>query len=421
VTVRRVDVVEGVPFAPDPDIAALTRAAADRLRRQLRPRVPFLVDEPGRLTVRNIVGTVRLNDSTVLQVEPKVGGSEDWVRAVLDLLVGSDRVDLAGERLAGLAAPHRNLLDVMAGIYATRLQKALRRDGPMLTLERRNAQLALLKGKLHTSAYLRHAAWKPHRFPIEYDELTADNDFTRAMSFVARLLGNATLSSRIRGSLFESAVALRPGAAEHSGVDPTVVTRTFPQQWVIYRPAWSIAMAILSRSSLLGASGHHHGVEIVVEAWPLHERLLERALDAAATAATASGRNLEAPLKYSRPLLIDPSSGKPARSVEPDGLLIEHGSVLATFEAKYSAPSIGQEFPAREHVFQALSTAAAFDSPLAVLVYPARFDATWWDVTGFGGTPRKLAAIGLGLFEYRRGVGDVERGEWLLRLLDNLP
>ena len=88
----------------------------------------------------------------------------------------------------------------------------------------------------------------------------------------------------------------------------------------------------------------------------------------------------------------------------------------ATFEAKYS-PRYTSEWPSRAHVFQALSTAAACSSPLAVLVYPERFDAAWWSVSGFNGKPKALAAIGLDLFGYASGAGDVERGNRILDLL----
>ncbi|WP_195210393.1 5-methylcytosine restriction system specificity protein McrC [Actinomarinicola tropica] len=364
-----------------------------------------------------MIGSIRLNDSTILEVAPKVDGKADWVSAVLDLLIGLDRIDVAGERLAGLAPKRPELLEVLASVYAARLQRAIGRDGPLLLLDRRHAELGLLKGKLKTSNYLIQAPRRPHRFPVSYDELSADNDYSRALVAVARLLASITSSPQVRTSLVESAAALRPGFAEQIAVDPSAARKPFPPQWAVYRPAWSIAVAILTQTSLLRATGQHHGVEIAIEPWPLLERLLERALDQASVISSVAGTPLHREPKHSTPLLIAPSVGVTARSVEPDGRLTSSGSTIATFEAKYSPRVAGSEWPSREHVFQALTTAAACHSPLAVLVFPEDFEPCWWDVQGFAGFPSQLTAIGLGLFSYRRGAGDRTRGERIVSLL----
>jgi hypothetical protein len=120
-------------------------------------------------------------------------------------------------------------------------------------------------------------------------------------------------------------------------------------------------------------------------------------------------------------LTREPGSTGSARHAVPDGRLDDDDQVLATFEAKYARVGTGGPWPPREHVFQALATAAAHGSPLAVLVYPDRFDAIWWQAHGFHDSPSHLAAIGLGLFSYRRGPGDDERGQRILDLLDRTP
>ena len=189
----------------------------------------------------------------------------------------------------------------------------------------------------------------------------------------------------------------------------------------MYQPAWSIAVAILSNSSLLRSTGQHRGVEVAIEAWPLLEHLLERGLRAAQQEAAASGRTISIVPKGLRALLTNPSYSASARFVEPDGQLAEAGQTIATFEAKYSPGPLASRWPPRSHIFQALSTAAACDSPLAVLVYPRSFEPIWWDVAGFGGQPSHLAAIGVGLFSYRRGAGDIAAGQALSKVLAGRP
>src|SRR4051794_17218445 len=138
-------------------------------------------------TIRGVVGTIAVRAGVVLDVAPKVSADDNWIAAVLDLLLPPDPIDVAGDRRAGLA-PHRNLLDVLAGIYADRLGRALRRDGPILVMERRQATMPMLKGKLRVTDWARRAAWEPHRFPVAFQELTADNDYSRALARVATLL-----------------------------------------------------------------------------------------------------------------------------------------------------------------------------------------------------------------------------------------
>jgi hypothetical protein len=221
--------------------------------------------------------------------------------------------------------------------------------------------------------------------------------------------------------LAELRVGLRPGSPEFAAIDPTVVARPLPSQWSVYRPAWSIAVAILSNSSLLRSTGQHRGVEVAIEAWPLLEHLLERGLRAAQQQMYEAGRTIDVVPKGHQPLLQNPSHGASPRFVEPDGQLAEAGHTIATFEAKYSPGPLPGRWPPRSHLFQALSTASACDSPLAVLVYPRSFEPRWYDVAGFSGRPTHLAAIGLGLFSYRRGTGDVSAGQALSQLLVGRP
>ena len=413
---RTIAVDEGIAFTIDGDLRVPLRDACRRIQLQLGTSFTVLQEAAGMFTIRGVVGTIAVRAGVVLDVTPKVAAEDNWIAAVLDLLLPPDPIDVAGDRRAGLAR-HRNLLDVLAGIYAERLGRALRRDGPILVMERRQATMPVLKGKLRITDWARRAAWEPHRFPVAFQELTVDNDYSRALARVATLLAQGTTNPRTRGTLLDGARALRPGAPEVAHVGTHLALRRLPAQWAAYEPAWDITVSVLSRRSLLGSVGARHGVSIAIEAWPLLERLLERALTAAVRAARDSPRMLTAPTKTGTALLR-PARGHavPGRRVIPDGRLAENGQHVATLEAKYARLNLA-DGPPREHVFQALSTAAACNSPLAVLVYPDRLEAAWWEVQGFHGHPAYLAVIGLGLFSYRRGAGDVDRGQRLLDLL----
>ena len=337
----------------------------------------------------------------------------------MDLLIGADLVDIAGERAAGLSPNRRSLFEVLASIYIARLERAIRRDGPILLMTRQSSTKSLLKGKLNITEWATTAAWKPHLFSVTYNALSADHVFSRALAQVAELFASASRSTHLRGRLLSAARSLRPGCPETPLGTEQQALPQLPPQWSVYQPAWSIAMAVLSKRFLLRSRGSYQGVAIVIEVWPLLERLLDRSLAAAARISTAGDKKLEAPARRRFPILTEPAgtafSGK---LLEPDGRLVDASGTVATFETKYKRRSGEDNWPAREDVYQALVAAAACKSPLAVLVYPELFASARWRVVGMNDRPKHLAAIGLGLFSYRTGTGDQERGGLIMDLLE---
>ncbi len=408
---------EGVPFQVADDLRAPLRLACGRVQQRLRPRLRMLEETQEGFTIRGVFGTIGVRPGVRLDLSPKVPAGENWIAAILDLLLAPDRIDVAGDRRSGLTR-QRSLLDVLADVYAERLSRALRRDGPILAMERRTATLPMLRGKLRTTVWAARERWQPNRFPVAFQELRAGNDFSRTLARVALLLARGTGVPSTRGALLDSARALGhgPHAAEH--IRANAPARHLPQQWAAYQPSWDIALSILTRRSLLGAVGARHGVSIAVEGWPLLERLLERSLETAVQIGAGGPRTLSMSAKQPVKLLRARSDGDGIdQAAKPDASLLVRGRHVATLDAKYTQLHPGK-CPKPEHTYQVLSAAAACGSPLAVLVYPEEFEPRWWNVEGVGDTPKHLAAIGLGLFGYRRGDGDRVRAKRLLALLD---
>jgi hypothetical protein len=418
---KRISVVEGQKFRlPAGDVDGF-RAAVSRLKVELKPQVPILTESDGFFTLQNVIGTVRVSPQTLIQVSPKVGQDCDWVSATLDLLLPNTRLHATGSRASSPVRQRRDLLDALAELFETSLRRAVYQDGPLLTLERRSAELGGIKGKLDVTRWLQHVAQRPYRFPVSFDELTVDNEYTRAIEFVAGRLAYSVSSPRLRSALLELKGVVRPGCIPVASVDPQIASRAIPRQWAVYGPVWDVTQVVLSRSSPLRSSGARSGLEIAIEAWPLLETLLTRALDAAVQEAKGRSRELVSPGRRHYALLTKPSAGGLAGTVVPDGQLDEAGQTVASFEAKYSSAMSSGVEPQRGHIFQALSTAAALGSPLAVLIYPNEFEPIWWNVNGFHGFPERLVALGMDLFSYVRGPGDVKRGRAILDILEAPP
>lgn len=413
---RHIDCVEGERVALDAADQDALRFAAKRLRRDLKLRLPAIVEDERGLRVTNLIGAVDLSASATLHIRPKTRPSDDWIKSVLSLLVGSDPVDAGGERAAGLSAARPDLLESLAAVYAARLERALHRDGPIVVMKRERRVSATLSGKLDVTTWSRRFLTNPTHFPIEVNRLTADNDYARALGFVADQFAKNSRNMVIKARLSRAVGLLRPGLTALPMAPAGAELRPLPPQWGVYAPAWDIACAMLARRSLLGAHGTHAGISIAIEPWPLLERLLVRALDSAATLARQQGRQLIATGHRSMKILEGEGGTAHSHHSEPDGMLFEKGAVIATFEAKYRDydPKIG---PLRGEIYQALAAARAAGAPVAVLVYPGTFETARWSVERPGLTPERLYAVGMEMFSYEPG-GEMRRGEALLALAD---
>lgn len=379
------------------------------LGEQLKPTLKQVAVDGDTITLSNVVGGFALPNGDVVEVAPKVV-ADDWTTAVIHLLSPDTRLAVVGSQRSRSSQRRDDLSAALALEYARRLERAMRREGPLQAYERKHHVSRRWSGRLDVTRWMRGVGLDPARFPMSRDELSVGNDFTRGMSVVAGLLSRSAAGGELASRLRRLQAAVVVGQPLPSFVNPSVGRRRIPAQWTAYEPAWAIAAPLLRTRSVIGDPGHATGLEVAVEPWPLLETLLERAL----TALVNSDRTLQLEPKRAHPLLLNITTGAPSQRVEPDGLLRwSDGGVAATFEAKYSAAAS----PSREHVFQALTTAAALDSPLSVLVYPGSTAPEVFDVIGVGGRPARLASIGLELFSYRRGTGDAQRAAKLRGLL----
>lgn len=395
------------------DAAELTdvQGTIARLKGELRPTLPQMTVSGQQVTIQNLIGSARMPSGNVLQVEPKIVMDFNWAAAAVQLLEPSTRIAVTGSQRSKPSASKNSLSSAVALEYARRLERALRQEGPIQVLERQHHKSLRLNGQLNVTRWLRSSTLSPTVFPLDRDEHTVANDFSKALSLVSGLFHRSAreheLSSRLR--VLETAVI--PGHPLPSYVNPAVTMQKMPPQWAKYAPAWDIAVAVLRNHSVVGDPGRANGLEVAVEPWQLLETLLERTLRAFATEWEHQGYAFEP--KKSWPLLT--SQSEAIAQVEPDGLLLRDGKTVATFEAKYSRLSTT---PAREHTFQALSTAAALNSPLAVLVYPGDETPRFFDVEGFHGTPARLVTVGLSMFAYSRSGGDGLRAGTIRKLLE---
>lgn len=395
-------------FELSPERGAMVVDAVQGVAAMLRPRIAQVSRNDRIIEVRNFIGSVRMSDGAVLEVEPKVAVDGPWASAIVQLLKEDSRISVTGSQRSRPSGARHDLTAVIAFEYARRLERALLKDGPLQVFERHALTSRRLNGQLDVSRYA-YSAWRdPVQFPIRRDELTVANDFTRGLSLVSRAfrqsVSDTALSSKLRR--LESAVI--PGHPAPAHLNPAAASRHMPAQWASYRPAWDIAAAILRNRSLINAPGHSVGLEVAVEPWPLLETLLERTLEEVERVSP-----LRWVPKQRYPILT--SSGVLAGEVEPDGLLENAaGDTMATFEAKYTR---SRQHPSEKNRYQALATAAVLQAPLAVLVYAGTEPVKLYEVHGFNGRPAQLATVGLDMYGYERDFGAKLRAEAVIQLM----
>ncbi|WP_312977281.1 5-methylcytosine restriction system specificity protein McrC [Corynebacterium sp.] len=397
---------------PPAKLRDLTDAAA-QLHTELRPTIRQFRRDARGASLGNVVGSVALPNGDVAVIEPKIP-TDDWTTSVVHLLTDETRLAVTGSQHSRPSERKNDLTAAIALEYARRLDSALRKDGPILQYIQLHEVTRKWRGRLDVTSWTRTSMIDPTRFPMTRDELAILNDFSRAMSVVAGFLAKSAAGQNTASRLRKLQTEVIPGVAVPTFVNPAVARRRLPTQWGSYAPAWDIAAPILRNQFIVGNPGRSIGLEVAVEPWRLLETLLERALSVVANA--DNDVHLEPKTKHT---ILTPQYDESVelsksfpRAVAPDGLLRQSdGQVMATFEAKYATG------PKRDHVYQALATAAALESPHAFLIYPWDSPAQHYAVTGFYGRPRLLTTVGVNLFGYRRGTSDQSLATTLRNLI----
>ncbi|MEV7431452.1 hypothetical protein AB0N29_17695 [Nocardioides sp. NPDC092400] len=401
------------------------RAALSDLTTTLKPRLRFLGATGEQVIIRNLAGSLQVNSQLVLDVAPKVPVGTDWAGALVDLLTAQTRAQYGGIHHKAERRHARVLPDAFADLYATQLDRAIRREGPLTLIRAHDLTASSLTGRLDVTKWVTSRPLQPAQFPQHRTNLTVDNEFTNAMAWVAQTLASRTSDPRTSSRLVRLATRLRPGMPTHTRLAPGVALRDIPAQWREYRPAWETARAVIRKITPLHRDGSLQGIGLAVEPWPLLETLLAITLEQVAALASAEGVVGITGYGHAGNFIVRKPIGRRADRgdislqrlakpgwVNPDGVLKRGSEVLVSFEAKYVKPNAAD---LRKHTFQALTTAAVTGARRAVIVYPEAGPTLSWAVNGFGDTPSTLHVVGLDMFTYRHG--DESRAQTVYQLV----
>lgn len=187
-TLREWEILPGGEGGPSEHEADRLHALAERAARRLKlPERAVPTRTRQGLKAGQVVGVLAIPGRSV-EILPKIEGENGTVRkALIHMLAVAHDLPVADGAPAALTTRRRDLLELIARLFAERLLAAVRR-GLSRRYVTREDDLRLLRGKLHVARQITHLAARPDRLACRFDELSEDTPLNRLLkAAVSRL------------------------------------------------------------------------------------------------------------------------------------------------------------------------------------------------------------------------------------------
>ena len=182
---------------------SLTTREANRLQAAAetaaaRLKAPVLVRTGRGLKAGQVVGILSIPGRAV-EILPKIDSEDGAVRgALIHMLSVARGLRIADGELAALDTQRRDVLELLARLFADRLRAAVRRGLPRRYAEREE-DLGMLRGRLDVKRQFTHFAVRPDRLACRFDELSEDTPLNRVLkAAVMRLTRIARSAENVR-------------------------------------------------------------------------------------------------------------------------------------------------------------------------------------------------------------------------------
>lgn len=338
-------------------------AAAARVARRLKaPRHDVLTRTRDGLKAGQTVGVLSVSGQTV-EILPKIDGENDAVReALIRMLAVALDVRIAAGELSKLDTQRRDLLELLARLFADRLLAAVRRGLPRRYIAHED-DLPVLRGRLNVTRQVTHLAVRPDRLACRYDELSEDTPLNRVLkAAVTRLARLVRAPANVR-SLAELAARFEAVSdSPHPLREPVRLDRTNTAFHDLHR----LARLFLNDEWQSTASGAADGFALLFPMNELFEkfvgRCLKRALARGAVRLQPGGRHA-----------LTDADGSPLFAIRPDAVFDAPDRTIV-FDTKWKnlKPDKKDLGVAQGDVYQMLAYARAYDAARVILLYPYR-------------------------------------------------
>lgn len=336
-------------------------AAATRAARRLKPHAVLTRTRDG-LKAGQTVGILSVPGRTV-EILPKIDRENDAVRkALIRMLAVALDVRIAAGELSALDTQRRDLLELLARLFADRLLAAVRRGLPRRYIAHED-DLPVLRGRLNVTRQVTHLAVRPDRLACRYDELSEDTPLNRVLkAAVTRLARLVRAPANVR-SLAELAARFEAVSdSPHPLREAVRLDRTNTAFHDLYR----MACLFLDDKWQSTASGDADGFALLFPMNELFEkfvgRCLKRALAPGAVRLQPGGRHA-----------ITDADGGLLFAIRPDAVFDAPDRTIV-FDTKWKKLKPDKEDLGVEQgdVYQMLAYSRAWGATRLILLYPWR-------------------------------------------------
>ena len=341
----------------------LTEREADRLHAaaaRVARRHDVLTRTRDGLKAGHAVGILSIPGRTV-EILPKIDGGNRAVRkALIRMLAVALDVRIASGELSALDTQRRDLLELLARLFADRLLAAVRRGLPRRYIAHED-DLPVLRGRLNVTRQVTHLAIRPDRLACRYDEFSEDTPLNRVLkAAVTRLVRLVRAPANVRSLAELMARFEAVSDSPHPRRETVRLDRTNTAFHDLYR----MARLFLNDEWQSTTDGAADGFALL---FPMHElfekfvgRCLKRALAPRAVHLQRGGRYaLSDRLFETRPDIV-------AETLE--------GSIV--LDTKWKELKRGDSLGvAKDDVYQMIAYAHAWGATRLILLYPWRKEA----------------------------------------------
>ena len=359
---------------------------SERARRRLDKKPPVLARTYRGLKAAQVVGVLAVPGKT-LEILPKIDGDDGAVRrALVHMLAVAHGLRVADGELAALDTQRRDLLELLIGLFTSRLLTAVRRGLPRRYIGHED-DLRLLRGRLNVIRQITHLAARPDLLACRFDELSEDTPLNRVLKAAVSRLRLARVARTADNARRLAELAARfelVGDTPDPLREPVCLDRTNTAFHDLHR----LARLFLEGNWQSTTGGEATGFTLL---FPMHE-LFEKFIGQCLKRALGSGRVRLQDRRYSA--LIDVVDGErnPLFQLQPDAVIETPSGatgppiVLDTKWKRLAPHGPGCEKMGVEQsdVYQMLAYARAYGAGRLILLYPRheelggkRIQRTW--------------------------------------------
>jgi 5-methylcytosine-specific restriction enzyme subunit McrC len=316
-------------------------------------------------------GLVRIGDR-LLEILPKVEGSPNDVASSRNAflcmlsLAGDADIYLGGDVAQGDRA--QTLLDVFIRAFFDALTSLIR-GGLLRRYRLVDDDLPVVRGRLNIERQTTVHAMRFDRVACQFDELTADNKWNRALRYALHVVRPWIGKGELERRWFELSVAL----SDISLVPMTsaeIDAYRFDRHVAGYRPAMQWAKWVIRQLSPSLRAGDNDACEMLVDMNRLFESAVATSIETRAEGGPYSVIRQDT-TAFLATLLN--GNGKLVNGLRPDMVIRKGGAAAAIADTKWTrvrADKEGYLVPDNAHMYQMLAYASAYRCDNLALIYP---------------------------------------------------